>query len=89
MRQRGAPSKSAQRLAASTISVAAAPIAKAEGEHQPIDIFLLNTILLPADDQVAGLKIRVVLLEGMRQHPASVHAFPPENVIRESLAFGG
>ena len=65
-----------------------AAVAKAKGIHESVDIFLLHPVLFPAGDQVAGVKIGIVLFEGMGQHLASIHTLPPEDIIRKRLRLG-
>ena len=56
--------------------------------HQPVDVLLLDAVSLPAGDEITSIEISVVLLENVGQHPAAVHALPPENVVGEGLSLG-
>ena len=66
---------------------ASASVAEAEGIHQSVDVLLLDAVVLPAGNQIAGIKIGIVLFEQMRKHAAAVHALPPEQIVRERLGF--
>ena len=66
----------------------ATAITVTEGEDQTIDVLLLDTVLLPTGDQLAGGEDSVASSEKVGQHLCAVDAFPPEYIVGEGFCLG-